>query len=144
MDKVSLAAKFASFDEHWSPRIVAELNGQHVKIAKVQGEFVWHSHAHEDELFQVVSGRFRMEFKEPLRSCAADIPSDIRTPPTGGVQFRVRTVELGEGEIIVVPRGVEHRPVADEEVSVLLFEPASTLNTGNAGGDKTVAQPDWI
>ena len=86
---------------------------------KQSGEFVWHSHEHEDELFYVVSGSFQM-------------------------QFRDRTVELREGDMLVVPRGVEHRPVSNEEVAVMLFEPAATLNTGNAGGDKTVVKPEWI
>lgn len=119
MDKITLAQKFSLFTNHWSPKIVAELNGQHVKLVKFQGPFVWHSHEHEDELFYVVRGFFRMEFRE-------------------------RTVDLKAGDLIVVPRGVEHRPVADEEVEVMLFEPVSTVNTGTAGGDKTVAQPDWI
>ncbi len=119
MHAINLAEKFAAFSAHWSPKIVAELNGQHVKLVKFRGEFVWHRHAHEDELFLVVRGRFRMEYRD-------------------------RTVELREGELLVVPRGVEHRPVADEEVSVLLFEPASTVNTGTAGGERTVASPDWI
>ena len=119
MEKISLAQKHALFREHWSPKIVAELNGQHVKLVKFRGPFVWHSHEHEDELFLVVRGRFRMEFRD-------------------------RNVELREGELLVVPRGVEHRPVADEEVSVLLFEPASTVNTGNNPGEKTIAQPAWI
>jgi mannose-6-phosphate isomerase-like protein (cupin superfamily) len=119
MKPIRLAEKFGLFSEHWSPRIVAALNGQHVKLVKFRGEFVWHQHEHEDELFLVVRGGFRME-------------------------FRNRTVELSEGEMIVVPRGVEHRPVADEEVCVLLFEPATTVNTGNAGGERTVAQPEWI
>ena len=105
-EKISLDAKFASFDEHWSPRIVAELNGQHVKIAKVQGEFVWHRHDDEDELFLVHRGHLRLELRDG-------------------------TVELGPGEMLVVPRGVEHRPVADEEVEMVMFEPAGTLNTGN-------------
>jgi len=144
MQKINLAEKFGKFTAHWSPKIVAELNGQHVKLVKFRGEFVWHQHEHEDELFQVVSGKFRMEFKEPIRSSAAEISSDIRTPPNGGVQFRVRTVELGPGEMIVVPRGVEHRPVAPAEVCLLLFEPATTVNTGSAGGEHTVAQPGWI
>lgn len=117
--KINLAEKLGQFSEHWSPKIIAALNGQHVKLAKFRGEFVWHAHEQEDELFLVVRGRFRMEFRE-------------------------RSVELREGEILVVPRGVEHRPVADEEVSVLLFEPASTVNTGNNPGGKTVAQPAWI
>jgi mannose-6-phosphate isomerase-like protein (cupin superfamily) len=119
MNKINLAEKFACFSAHWSPKIVAELNGQHVKLVKFQGEFVWHQHEHEDELFFVVQGGFRMEFRD-------------------------RAVELREGEMLVVPRGVEHRPVAEREVSVMLFEPASTLNTGNAGGERTVARPDWI
>lgn len=117
--KINLAEKFATFPEHWSPKIVAALNGQHVKLVKFQGEFVWHQHEHEDELFLVVRGGFRMEFRD-------------------------RSVELREGEMIVVPRGVEHRPVAPEEVSVLLFEPASTVNTGDNPGEKTIAQPAWI
>jgi mannose-6-phosphate isomerase-like protein (cupin superfamily) len=119
MQKINLPEKLSRFSDHWSPKIVAELNGQHVKLVKFRGEFVWHRHEHEDELFQVLRGSFRMEFRD-------------------------RTVDLREGEMIVVPRGVEHRPVADEEVSVLLFEPASTVNTGSAGGDRTVAAPDWI
>ena len=118
-DRVRLDAAFAAITEHWSPVVVADLNGQLVKAVKFRGEFVWHHHEHEDELFYVVRGAFRMEFRD-------------------------KTVELREGEMLVVPRGVEHRPVADEEVAVMLFEPATTLNTGNAGGAKTVAQPDWI
>ena len=119
MEKINLAGKLALFTAHWNPKIVAELNGQHVKLVKFRGEFVWHQHEHEDELFLVVRGGFRMEFRD-------------------------HAVELHEGELLVVPRGVEHRPVADEEVAVLLFEPASTVNTGDAGGDRTVARPDWI
>jgi mannose-6-phosphate isomerase-like protein (cupin superfamily) len=119
VNKISLAEKFALFSEHWSPKIVAELNGQHAKLVKFQGEFVWHQHELEDELFLVVRGRFRMEFRD-------------------------RHVELEAGEMLVVPRGVEHRPVAEEEVCVLLLEPASTVNTGNNPGEKTVARPDWI
>jgi mannose-6-phosphate isomerase-like protein (cupin superfamily) len=106
MEKVSLAGKLSLFSDHWQPKIVAEVNGQHVKLVKFLGEFVWHSHEAEDELFLVVRGRFRMEFRD-------------------------HSVWLEEGEFLVVPRGVEHRPVADEEVSVLLFEPVSTVNTGN-------------
>ena len=113
---IDLREKFAAIDEHWSPRIVAELNGQQVKLVKFRGEFVWHHHDREDELFLVHRGRFRMEFRD-------------------------RTVELGAGEMIVVPRGVEHRPVADEEVEVVLFEPAGTLNTGNVIDDRTVREP---
>jgi mannose-6-phosphate isomerase-like protein (cupin superfamily) len=113
MEKVNLAEKLRLVTEHWSPRIVAELNGQHVKLVKFKGEFVWHHHDAEDELFLVVEGSFRMEFKD-------------------------RVVPLAKGELIVVPRGVEHRPVADEEVEVLLFEPAGTLNTGNVVNERTV------
>ena len=116
---INLAEKFGMFAAHWSPKIVAALNGQHVKLVKFRGEFVWHQHEQEDELFLVVRGSFQMEFRD-------------------------RTVDVREGEMIVVPRGVEHRPVAPEEVCVLLFEPASTVNTGSAGGERTVAQPDWI
>jgi mannose-6-phosphate isomerase-like protein (cupin superfamily) len=119
MDKVNLAEKFARFAEHWKPKVVGELNGQHVKLVKFQGPFVWHHHADEDELFLVVKGRFRMEYRD-------------------------RQVGLEEGEFLVVPRGVEHRPVADEEAWVLLFEPASTLNTGNVRNERTVAELERI
>jgi mannose-6-phosphate isomerase-like protein (cupin superfamily) len=117
--RVSLAEKFATFHEHWSPKIVGELNGQHVKLAKFQGAFVWHAHEQEDELFLVTRGRFTMEFRDGI-------------------------VELSEGEMLIVPRGVEHRPVASDEVWVILFEPAGTLNTGTAGGARTVTQPERI
>ena len=117
MEKVNLEAKFATFSEPWQPRIVGELNGQHVKIVRLLGEFVWHHHENEDELFLVLSGRLKIEFRD-------------------------RVVELAEGELCIVPRGVEHRPVAAEEVKVLLFEPASTLNTGNVENERTyVATP---
>ena len=116
MNKVTLASKFASFSEHWSPRIVGELNGQHVKLVKFVGEFVWHHHDHKDEMFLVHRGRFRMELRD----------GDI---------------ELGAGDFLIVPRGVEHRPVAEEEVEVILFEPAGTLNTGNVVSERTVADP---
>ncbi len=119
MHKLNLAEKLSSFTERWSPKIIAELNGQHVKLVKSLGEFPWHHHEREDELFYVVKGWFRMDFRD-------------------------RSVVLHEGEMIVVPRGVEHRPVAEEEVSLLLFEPASTVNTGSAGGEHTAANPDWI
>jgi mannose-6-phosphate isomerase-like protein (cupin superfamily) len=112
MDKINIPEKLSLFSDYWNPRIVSELNGQHVKLVKFKGEFVWHQHEHEDELFYVLNGKFRMEFRD-------------------------RVVELCEGEMITVPRGVEHRPVADEEVAVLLIEPASTINTGNAGGELT-------
>jgi len=118
-DRVVLDEKFAAIQEHWSPKIVAELNGQQVKLAKFRGAFVWHRHEEEDELFLVHRGRFRMEFRD-------------------------RTVELSAGEMLVVPRGVDHRPVADEEVEVLLFEPTGTLNTGNTVGERTVHEPERI
>jgi mannose-6-phosphate isomerase-like protein (cupin superfamily) len=106
MEKVNLAEKFAQFNEHWRPKVVGELNGQEVKLVKFKGAFVWHQHEREDELFLVVRGHFRVEFRD-------------------------RTVELQAGEFLIAPHGVEHRTVADEEVEVLLFEPAATRNTGN-------------
>jgi len=118
-EKVNLAGKFATFGEHWSPKIVGELNGQHVKLVKLQGPFVWHHHEDEDELFLVVKGRFRMEFRD-------------------------RDEWIEEGEFIVVPRGVEHRPVAEAEAHVMLFEPATTVNTGSAGGERTVTEPERL
>ena len=117
--KVNIREKLALFHDHWNPRIVGELNGQHVKLVKFQGEFVWHKHDHEDELFLVVKGRFRMEYRD-------------------------RHVWLEEGEFLIVPRGVEHRPVAEEEVHVLLFEPAGTLNTGDVRDERTVQEPERI
>lgn len=126
MTPIKLAEKLAQFSDAWSPKIVAELNGQHVKLVKLRGEFVWHHHANEDELFLVVRGTLRMEFSDRA----------------GGPVSRTETIR--EGEMIVVPRGVEHRPCADNEVCVLLFEPAATLNTGSAGGERTVAHPAWI
>ena len=116
MKKVNLAEKLARIDEPWSPKIVAALNGQEVKLVKLRGEFVWHHHEREDELFLVLKGRLRMELRD-------------------------RTLVLGPGELVVVPRGVEHRPCADEEVELLLFEPADTLNTGNLVNERTVYQP---
>ncbi len=119
MEKISIAQKLSLFDEHWSPKIVGELNGQHVKLVKLLGEFVWHHHDGEDEMFLVIDGRFKMEFRD-------------------------RGVWIEAGEFIVVPRGVEHRPFAENEVSVMLFEPASTLNTGNVTDGMTVAELDRI
>jgi len=112
-DKINLAQKFSQIHEYWKPYIAGELNGQLVKLDKLKGEFVWHHHENEDEMFLVVKGRFRIEFRD-------------------------KTVQLEEGEFIVVPRGVEHKPVADEECWILLFEPASTLNTGNVENDRTL------
>ena len=118
-DKVVLAEKYAQFSEHWSPRIVGELNGQQVKLVKFQGAFVWHHHEHEDELFLVVHGSFAMYFRDHV-------------------------VTMREGEFLIVPRGVEHRPFAEEEVWVLLFEPVGTLNTGNTRSDRTVLNPEHL
>lgn len=117
--KVVLREKLSLFDERWSPRVVAELNGQEVKLVKLEGEFVWHSHEAEDELFLVLEGMLRMELREGA-------------------------IELGPGELLVVPRGVEHRPVAEGEVHVLLFEPAGTVNTGNLRNERTVMDPERI
>jgi mannose-6-phosphate isomerase-like protein (cupin superfamily) len=114
MNKVNLAEKLAKITEHWRPKVVAELNGQEVKLAKFQGTFVWHHHEHEDELFLVCRGQMRIEFRD-------------------------RVVELAEGEMLVVPRGVEHRTVAENEVEVLLFEPAATRNTGNVESETLTA-----
>ncbi|MGD0199432.1 MAG: cupin domain-containing protein [Bryobacteraceae bacterium] len=119
MEKVSLREKFSLFSEYWKPKIVGELNGQQVKLVKFAGPFVWHHHEAEDELFLVVQGRFRVEFRD-------------------------RHVWLEAGEFLVVPRGLEHRPVAEEEVHVLLFEPATTVNTGNVQGDLTAEVLDRI
>ena len=124
MQKISLADKLSAFQEHWSPKIVGELNGQHVKLVKFQGEFVWHRHDVEDEMFLVLQGKFRMDYREP----------------SGAERF----LEISAGEFVIVPRGAEHRPYAAEEVHVMLFEPAGTLNTGNARTDLTVDAPDFI
>ncbi len=112
MERINLKEKLGMINDHWHPRVAGELNGQHVKLVKFQGEFVWHQHEAEDELFYVIEGNFDMEFRD-------------------------KTVHLKAGEMIIVPRGVEHRPVAKEEVSVMLFEPAGTLNTGNTNGPLT-------
>ena len=113
MDKINVREKLAMFSDHWNPRIVGELNGQHVKLTKFQGEFVWHDHAQEDEFFLVVRGTLRMDFRD-------------------------RSVTLNEGDFIIVPRGVEHRPVAEQEVEVMLFEPAQIKHTGDVESDLTV------
>jgi mannose-6-phosphate isomerase-like protein (cupin superfamily) len=118
MQKVNLQQKLDSFADHWSPKIVGELNGQQVKLVKFQGEFVWHHHQHEDELFLVLRGSFRMEYKDDT-----------------GLE---KALQVGTGEFVIVPRGAVHRPVADHEVEVLLFEPAGTLNTGNVRDTRTV------
>lgn len=116
MEKVNLEEKFAALTEHWRPKIVGELNVQEVKVVKFQGVFPWHAHECEDELFLVWRGRMRVEFRD-------------------------RTVELGAGEFLIVPRGVEHRTAADEEAEVVLFEPAATRNTGDAAESEFTAPP---
>jgi mannose-6-phosphate isomerase-like protein (cupin superfamily) len=113
MDKVNLAEKLSRFTDHWSPRVVGELNGQQVKLAKLKGDFLWHHHANADELFLVLKGRLV-------------------------IQLRDRNITLEPGELFIVPRGVEHKPLADAEAHVLLFEPADTLNTGNVIDERTV------
>ncbi len=112
MEKVNIAQKLSLFSEYWSPKIVGELNGQQVKLAKLKGEFVWHKHDHEDEMFLVIDGVLTMEFRD-------------------------KTVKINKNEFIIVPKGTEHRPVAHEEVSLMLFEPATTLNTGDAESELT-------
>jgi len=119
METVNLSEKLALFSEFWQPRIVGELNGQQVKLAKLKGEFVWHHHAAEDELFLVLSGRLELHLRD-------------------------RIVELEAGEFFIVPRGVEHKPVAAEEVHVMLLEPASTLNTGNVSDQRTLSELERI
>lgn len=119
LDKVTLTEKFAQFADHWSPKVVGELNGQQVKLARLLGAFDWHHHEAEDELFLVHRGRLRMEFRD-------------------------RVVELDAGDFLIVPRGVEHRPVAEAEVEVVLFEPATTLNTGNVRTERTVEALDRL
>ncbi|HEX4749546.1 MAG TPA: cupin domain-containing protein [Bryobacteraceae bacterium] len=115
MQKGNVFEKLSRIDDHWNPRVVAELNGQHVKLVKFQGEFVWHDHANEDELFFVLRGAFRMDFRD-------------------------HSVELKEGDFLVVPRGVEHRPVADDQVEVMLFEPAQIKHTGDVESAMTVRE----
>lgn len=119
IEKVNLAEKLAVFADHWTPRVVGEVNDCAVKLVKIRGEFVWHHHEAEDELFLVVKGRFRMDFRDG-------------------------SVPVEAGEMIVVPRGVEHRPVADEEAHVLLVEPRTTVNTGNVTEARTVRTPERI
>ncbi|TAK66994.1 MAG: cupin domain-containing protein [Bacteroidetes bacterium] len=112
IEKININQKLSLFTEHWSPKVVGELNGQEVKLAKFKGEFIWHKHENEDEMFYVLKGTFDMEFRD-------------------------KTITLHENEFLIVPRGVEHRPVAKEEVCVMLFEPATTLNTGNVRNEMT-------
>jgi len=112
MKKVNIAEKLSLFSEYWSPKIVGELNGQHVKLAKLKGEFVWHKHDNEDEMFLVIEGVLKIEFRD-------------------------KTIVVNKNEFLIVPKGTEHKPVAENEVSVMLFEPASTLNTGNTKNELT-------
>ncbi len=119
MEKVNVQEKLELFSDHWRPKVVGELNGQHVKLVKFQGAFVWHDHKEEDEMFLVVRGAFRMEFRDG-------------------------SVELREGEFLIVPRGVEQRPVAEEEVAVMLFEPAGIKHTGDVESELTVREIEWV
>jgi len=119
IDKINLAEKFSRIKEYWKPYVAGELNGQLVKLDKLKGEFVWHHHQNEDEMFLVVKGSFHIEFRD-------------------------KTVSLEEGEFIVVPRGIEHKPVAEEEAWILLFEPASTLNTGNVNNEFTLRELEKV
>jgi mannose-6-phosphate isomerase-like protein (cupin superfamily) len=119
METINLKDKFNQFSDYWNPRIIGELNDCHIKAVKLKGEFVWHHHDHEDELFFVAKGTLRMKFRD-------------------------REALIREGEFIIVPRGTEHCPVADEEVHLILIEPKSTLNTGNVTNERTVAQLEHI
>ena len=121
MRKVAIQEKLGLIHDHWQPAIVGELNEQHVKLVKFQGDFVWHHHDDEDELFLVIHGSFRMDYREESGD--------------------VRSLQISEGEFVVVPRGMEHRPCAEQEVHVMLFEPAGTLNTGNVRDARTVNSP---
>ena len=120
INKIILSEKFSQFTEHWSPKIIGELNGQQVRIAKLQGEFIWHSHALEDELFLVISGELTIELKEQ------------------------DNIVLREREMVIIPKGIEHRPVAAAEVWLMLFEPASTINTGEVKSERTISKPDYL
>ena len=119
MNKVNLSQKFRLFKEYWTPKIVGELNGQYVKLVKIKGDFVWHKHDVEDELFMVIKGSMTIKLRE-------------------------KNIQLDEGELCIVPRGIEHKPAATEETYVLVFEPKSTLNTGDAESELTVKNLDWI
>ena len=112
MDVINIAEKFSQFTDYWNPKVIGELNGQQVKIAKIKGDFIWHDHQNEDELFLVIKGKL-------------------------GIEFRDKTVELQKGEMVIVPKGVEHRPFADEETEIIMFEPNSTVNTGAEENDYT-------
>jgi len=117
--KINISEKFNLFKDYWNPRIIGELNNQHVKLAKLKGDFIWHKHDKEDEMFMVIKGKLKIE-------------------------FRNKSVILNEGELIIVPRGIEHKPVAEEEVQVLLFEPVTTLNTGDIKNERTILNSESI
>ena len=147
-DKINIAEKFSQIKEYWKPYIAGELNGQLVKLDKLKGEFVWHHHENEDEMFLVVKGRFRIEFRDDSDQNQIIAGEGARATPDQNSSDRnvraTRAVQLEEGEFIVVPRGVEHKPVADEECWILLFEPASTLNTGNVENEFTLHELDRV
>ena len=119
MKKINISQKLAQFKDHWNPRIIGELNQQHVKIAKLKGEFIWHKHDEEDEMFLVLEGTLK-------------------------IAFRDRTETIQENEIIIVPKGVEHKPISDEEVSIMLFEPATTINTGELENERTRKNLEYL
>ncbi len=119
MEVINIKNKLEKFSDYFNPKIIAGLNGQHVKLGKFKGDFVWHSHKHEDEMFYVIKGSFFMDLRD-------------------------KTLEIKEGEMIVIPKNIEHRPRAEEEVHIMLFEPESTLNTGDAESELTVKNPEWI
>ena len=119
IEGINLEEKFSQFDELWSPRIIAQMNDYHFKLTKIQGEFIWHSHPETDEVFVVLKGSMRIEFRDS-------------------------TTVLNEGELCVVPRGVEHKPVAEHECHIMLVEPAGTINTGDAGGERTITEGTWL
>ena len=119
MKKINISQKLAQFKDHWNPRIIGELNQQHVKIAKLKGEFIWHKHDEEDEMFLVLKGTLK-------------------------IAFRDRTETIQENEIIIVPKGIEHKPIAEEEVSIMLFEPATTINTGALENERTRKNLEYL
>lgn len=119
MKPINLSEKLSLFSDHWSPKVIAEMNDYQFKVVKVQGDFVWHDHPDTDETFLVLEGTLRIDFRDGA-------------------------VTLGPGEMVVVPKGVEHKPYAEAEVKMLLIEPRGVVNTGDAGGDKTAPQDDWI
>ena len=119
MDKINIKDKLSLFSEYWSPKIVGELNGQYVKLCKLKGEFVWHKHDNEDEMFFVIDGILKVEFRD-------------------------KTISIDKNEFIIIPKGIEHKPIADKEVSLMVFEPISTLNTGDTEGDFTIEELDRI